>query len=695
MSDPSLGLTMLGLIVAAIMMGYPTAFTLMGLGLVFGFIAFWTPGGHWWQNKIFDLVAQRTYGVMTNDTLLSVPLFVFMGYIMERAALVDRMFHSVQLAFRRVPASLAVTTLLVCAFWGIASGIVGAVVVLMGVIAMRPMLKAGYDVKLASGAITAGGTLGILIPPSVMLIVYAAVAGQSIVKLYAAAMLPGFFLTFLYLVYILGWAIINPSIAPKLPPDQYRVKVPDYLLALERGSTRTVVPGLLAAAVRPAMSRVAGGYRIIARDVAALSVPVLLTFGTFTATWWYVVIYNAPEVTTAGVAPTTKATAVPGAPAPTGKATASAPAVPAEDKPQELGAAVSATTTEDKPQELGAAGESDKAAAPVKEGAPEEMTSLREAGKDSSVGQVPAHFYTWFWGLAGFSLLLLLVYFWRMDGEQLEILKELIASVVPLGVLTVIVLAVILFGICTATESAAVGALGAMYLAVMSRYQKQVWWWSLVGFIIGISLGWYEGEDWASLVVAGSIAGTLVGTVVPGLWYLRVSPELRRNMKESTFLTAKTTAMVCWLFVGSALFSAVFALHGGQSLIERWVLSMNLSPLGFQILAQAIIFLLGWPLEWTEIIVIFCPIFIPLLAHFNVDPILFGTMVAVNLQAAFLSPPVAMSAFYLKGVSPKHVTLNQIFAGMMPYMIIVLLCLVFMYIWPGMTLWLPEFLYGK
>ena len=227
MSDPALGLTMLGLIVVAIMMGFPTAFTLMGLGMIFGYIAFLDPGQHWWNNRIFDLIVQRTYGVMTNDTLLSVPLFVFMGYIMERAALVDRMFHAVQLAFRRVPASLAVTTMLVCAFWGIASGIVGAVVILMGVIAMRPMLNAGYDVRLASGAITAGGTLGILIPPSVMLIVYAAVAGQSIVKLYAAAMLPGFFLTFLYLVYILGWAMINPKIAPKLSPDQYRVTVPD------------------------------------------------------------------------------------------------------------------------------------------------------------------------------------------------------------------------------------------------------------------------------------------------------------------------------------------------------------------------------------------------------------------------------------------------------------------------------------
>jgi TRAP-type mannitol/chloroaromatic compound transport system permease large subunit len=689
---------MLGLIVVAIMMGYPTAFTLMGLGLVFGFIAFWIPGAHWWQNRIFDLVAQRTYGVMTNDTLLSVPLFVFMGYIMERAALVDRMFHSVQLAFRRVPASLAVTTLLVCAFWGIASGIVGAVVVLMGVIAMRPMLNAGYDVKLASGAITAGGTLGILIPPSVMLIVYAAVAGQSIVKLYAAAMLPGFFLTFLYLVYILGWAIINPKIAPKLPPDQFRVEVPDYLRALERGRTRTVVPGLIAAAFRPVLARGAD-YRILARDLAALSVPIMLTVGTFAATWWYVVIYNAPEVVTATVSPATKATSVASAPAPAkplAGTPAAPPTAPAEQKPQELGAATTSATTEEQPQELGAAGESEKSAAPVRtDGAPEEMTSLREVGKDTGAGQVPAHFYQWFWGFAAFSALLLLIYFWRMDGEQLQILKELIASVVPLGVLTVIVLAVILFGICTATESAAVGALGAMYLAVMARYQKQVWWWSLVGFIIGFSLGWYEGEDWASLLVAGSIGGTLVGTVVPGLWYLRVSPELRRNLKESTFLTAKTTAMVCWLFVGSALFSAVFALHGGQSLIERWVLSMNLSPLGFQILAQLIIFLLGWPLEWTEIIVIFCPIFIPLLSHFNIDPILFGTMVAVNLQAAFLSPPVAMSAFYLKGVSPKHVTLNQIFAGMMPYMIIVLICLVFMYIWPGMTLWLPEFLYGK
>ena len=412
MSDPSLGLTMLMLIVVAIMMGFPTAFTLMGLGMVFGYIAFWVPGQHWYDNRIFDLIVQRTYGVMTNDTLLSIPLFVFMGYIMERAALVDRMFHSVQLAFRRVPASLAVTTLLVCAFWGIASGIVGAVVVLMGVIAMRPMLNAGYDVKLASGAITAGGTLGILIPPSVMLIVYAAVAGQSIVKLYAAAMLPGFFLTFLYLVYILGWAIINPKIAPKLRPDQYRVAVPEYLQRLERGQARRVVGGLIAAAFRPGVLRGATGpagrpvgYRAIVNNLLALSVPLLLTVGTFGTTWWYVVIYNAPEAAATAAAPTATTRAAAVVPAPT----APQPVAPAEDRPQELGDAGSATEPVETPRKA--------------EGPPEEMTSVRDPTAVSGAGKIPARFYAWFSGLAAVSGLLLFIYFWRMDGEQLEVLR--------------------------------------------------------------------------------------------------------------------------------------------------------------------------------------------------------------------------------------------------------------------------------
>jgi TRAP-type mannitol/chloroaromatic compound transport system permease large subunit len=413
-------------------------------------------------------------------------------------------------------------------------------------------------------------------------------------------------------------------------------------------------------------------------------VPLALTAGTFAATWWYVVVYNA--------APAAQVVTEPKAPGVT------APQAVMET-PQELSPAAppdASGSAEQQPQELGQA-ETTIAESEAPPGAadapPEEMGSVGESGV-AGVGKVPAHFYPWFWGLGAFFALLLGLYYWQMDGEKFEILKELSASVVPLGVLTFVVLAVILFGICTATESAAIGALGAMYLAVMAKYQRQVLWWSLVGAIISIALGWWEGETFASLLVSASLGGTFLGTVVPGVLNLRTSPELRTNIKQATFLTAKTTAMVCWLFIGSALFSAVFALHGGQGLIERWVLGMNLSPVGFLIISQLIIFLLGWPLEWTEIIVIFCPIFIPLLGHFKVDPILFGTMVAVNLQAAFLSPPVAMSAFYLKGVAPKHVTLNQIFAGMMPYMIIVCICLVFMYIWPGMTLWLPEFLYG-
>jgi TRAP-type mannitol/chloroaromatic compound transport system permease large subunit len=673
---------MLGLIVIAIMMGFPTAFTLMGLGMFFGFLAFWVSGQHWYDNRVFDLMVQRTYGVMVNDTLLSVPLFVFMGYIMERAALVDRMFHSVQLAFRRVPASLAVTTLLVCAFWGIASGIVGAVVVLMGVIAMRPMLNAGYDVRLASGAITAGGTLGILIPPSVMLIVYAAVAGESIVKLYAAAMLPGFFLTFLYLAYILGWAILNPKIAPKLPEGQYRTQVPEWLQRLERGSSRRVIGGLILAVFRPGIlqrgqthERATVGYGLVLKNLLAAMVPLALTVSSFGVAWWYVTIYNAPAVATAVTTPA-------------GGTLVAPPASTQAEKPQELG------TPEEKPQELGAGEsvESTESSRPV-DAPPEQMGSLAEPPSASGAGQISEHFYAWFWGFAALAAVLLAIYYWRMDGDQLEVLKELVVSVVPLGVLTVVVLAVILFGITTATESAAIGALGALYLAVMAKFPGQVWCWSLVGGIIGVVLGWARG-DFVTLLVSGSLGAVFAGTVFPWIWGLRTSIDLWENLKQSVFLTAKTTAMVCWLFIGSALFSGVFALHGGQGLIERWVLGMNLSPLGFLIMAQLIIFLLGWPLEWTEIIVIFCPIFIPLLSHYQVDPVLFGTMVAVNLQAAFLSPPVAMSAFYLKGVSPPHVTLNQIFAGMMPYMLIVVLCLVCMYVWPGMTLWLPEFLYG-
>ena len=441
-----IGLLMLGLIVVAIMLGFPTAFTLMGLGMIFGFYSFYKPGQPIYENSILDLMVQRTYGVMTNDVLISIPLFVFMGYIIERANIIDKLFRSMQLALKHVPGSLAVATIITCAVFATATGIVGAVVTLMGLLALPAMLRAGYDVKLSAGAITAGGCLGILIPPSVMLILYGATAGVSVVKLYAGAFLPGVLLAALYVVYVIARAILDPKLAPKLPSEE-------------------------------------------------------------------------------------------------------------------------------------------------------------------------------------------------SDVPFFDVVKMLITSFFPLTVLILGVLGSIVFGLATPSEAAAIGSLGGLLLAI--GYRQLTW----------------------------------------------------QRMKESVFLTARTSAMVCWLFVGSALFSAVFALLGGQEVINNWVLSLGLTKVQFLLLSQAIIFLLGWPLEWTEIIVIFMPIFIPLLAHFQIDPLFFGILVALNLQTAFLSPPVAMAAFYLKGVAPPHVTLNQIFAGMMPFMVIQVFAMFLLYVWPEIALWLPNYIY--
>ena len=670
MSDPALGLLMLALIVVVIMMGFPTAFTLMGLGMVFGFSTFYDPSQPWFDNKIFNLMVQRTFGAMTNDTLLSIPLFVLMGYVMERGALVDKMFHSVQLAFRRLPGSLAVTTLVICTFWGIASGLVGAVVVLMGVIAMRPMLNAGYDTRLAAGVITAGGTLGILIPPSVMIIVYAAVAGQSVVKLYAAAMFPGFFLALLYLVYVIGWVLIDPKVAPKLPPEQLRAPVSPWVQHVSHQYSHRMLPALLSAVLFPARALGAGGAQLglswfkLFKSLLMSLVPLIMAAITLGAAWWYVVIYSQAENRAAETAVSASAAA-------SGPATATTERTGVQEPPASGGGVQEPPGAEGVKEPPGAAGGvqeppgasqgvqeppgaettagvqeppgSDGAKAPpgAEEDAPLQALGDGDTSNAPHTEPVPESFYTGFVITCLFTLGLLAWYYKNFDAEQYEILDMLVRSVMPLGVLTLVVLGVILLGITTATESAAVGAAGAFIMA------------------------------WAS----------------GGLTFDRV--------KEAVYLTAKTTSMVCWLFVGSALFSAVFAILGGQRLVEEWVMALNLSPIQFMLLSQAIIFILGWPLEWTEIIVIFVPIFLPLLAHFQIDPMLWGVLVFVNLQAAFLSPPVAMSAFYLKGVSPPHVTINQIFAGMMPYMLIVIVCMVLMYIWPQLTLWLPNYLYGR
>lgn len=439
LSDPALGILMLVLFLVFLMLGFPIAFTLMALGVGFGYI---TRG-----DTVFQLFVQRTYSVMANDVLISIPLFLFMGYVVERANILDRLFRAIQLAAGWVPGSLAVATLITCAMFATATGIVGAVVTLMGLLAFPAMLRAGYDTKIAAGVVCAGGCLGILIPPSVMLILYGATAGVSVVKLYAAAFIPGLMLTSLYIAYVVIRAMLNPAIAPKLPPQE----------------------------------------------------------------------------------------------------------------------------------------------------------------RASSVG---------------------------------EIILALATSFFPLAVLISGVLGAIVFGIATPSEAAAVGAAGSILLAVAYR-----------SFSI-------------------------------------------TKLKESVFLTARASAMVCWLFVGSAVFSAVFALLGGQQVVENFVLSLNLGTIGFMLLTQAIIFVLGWPLEWTEIIVIFLPIFLPLLDNFGVDPIFFGVLVALNLQTSFLSPPVAMAPFYLKGVAPKNVSIEQIFSGVMPFLYIVILSMILLYLFPGIALWLPNALYG-
>ncbi|MCS6892436.1 MAG: TRAP transporter large permease subunit [Rhodovarius sp.] len=440
MSDAALGLTQLLLFLFFIMLGFPIAFTLMAMGLFFGYLGM--------GERIFDLLIQRTYAVMSSDVLISVPLFVFMGYIIERANILDRLFRALQMASGNIPGSLAVATLATCALFATATGIVGAVVTLMGLLAFPAMLRAGYDVKLAAGVVCAGGCLGILIPPSIMLILYGATAGVSVVQLYAAAFLPGLFLASLYVAYAIGIAILKPEVAPRLPPDQ--VNVP---------------------------------------------------FGV--------------------------------------------------------------------------------------------------------------------------------------------ILLNLLTSFFPLATLIALVLGAILMGLATPSEAAAMGSLGAIILAIA-----------------------YRAFTWDKL-------------------------------KESVFLTARTSAMVCWLFIGSFIFSSVFGYLGGQSVVEEFVKNLPLNTFTFMVLAQAIIFILGWPLEWTEIIIIFVPIFLPLLDDFGVDPLFFGILIALNLQTSFLSPPVAMSAFYLKGVAPRHVRLEDIFRGCMPFIFIVVLTMLLVYLFPPLVTWLPDLLYGQ
>ena len=445
MTDPQVAMLMLSLFIFLVLLGFPIAFTLIAMGVGFGYYAYFQ-ADNLFNNQIFYLLNQNTYSVMENDVLVAIPLFLFMGYVVERANIVNRLFFSLQLATRHLPGSMAVAALATCAIFATASGIIGAVVTLMGLLAFPAMVKAGYHRGFASGVICAGGTLGILIPPSIMLIVYAAIAELSPLRLYAAAIFPGFLLAGFYMVYVVTRAFFNPSLAPK----------------------------------------------------------------------------------------------------------------------------------------------------PIEEEVPPSRV----------------------------------------------ILLQLLTSFVPLALLILTVLGSILLGLATPAEAAAIGAFGGLLLAFCYK-----------------SLNW-------------------------------------KTLKQSIFLTAKTTAMVCWLFVGSWTFASVFSYLGGHAIIEHWILAMNLEPWQFLVLVQLIIFLLGWPLEWTEILIIFVPIFLPMLDAFGVNPYFFAMLVALNLQTSFLTPPMAMAAYYLKGVVGDEIELIEIFKSIMPYLAIVIFTMVLMYNFPGIALYLPDYFFG-
>ncbi len=666
-----LGLMMLALVVVAIMMGFPTAFTLMGMGMIFTWLAYEEN-----TTKTLDLMVQSAFKVMSNDVLISIPLFVFMGYLVERANLIEKLFRSLHLSLARVPGSLAVATLFTSAVFATATGIVRAVGTLMGLLALPQMLKGGYDVRLSAGAITAGGCLGILIPPSVMLIVYGATAGVSVVQLYAGAFFPGIMLAGLYILYVILVAKLKPEMAPPLSEQARFVPLPPLTQQISDAVSNRALPALIKALKGSRNVNVPAGY--IVKELFITLLPALL-FAFIAFMSWRVATaplevdgmpagmdssggmmsLESPSGSAGGLAEPPSAGGGLAEPPSSGGGLAEPPAArsglaepPGAGGLSEPPGAQSAGVQEPP----GAAGgvQEPPGAAGVKEppaaggvqeppgaavGAPSSATSSGggSSGAMPEPERRPASMSFWI-GL-GIGAVALVAFYGIMSFQRLEVFKMLLSSFFPLVVLILSVLGSIVFGLATPTEAAAVGAFGGFVLA--AAYKQ------------------------------------LTLSVV----------------KESVFLTAKTSAMVCWLFVGSAIFSAAFALLGGQELVEKWVMSMNLTKTEFLILSQVIIFILGWPLEWTEIIVIFMPIFIPLLDDFGVDPLFFGLLVALNLQTAFLSPPVAMAAFYLKGVSPPHVTLNQIFAGMLPFMGIQVVAIVLLYNFPAIGMWLPQVLY--
>jgi tripartite ATP-independent transporter DctM subunit len=436
-SPEILGLVLLAALLTGIFVGFPIAFTLIILSIVFGYIGF--------GDTVFYLMVFQTIGLMKEETLAAVPLFIFMGHILEQAGLMERLFNAFRLILAPMRGSLYLGVLFTSTIFATATGIIGASVTVMGLMAAPAMIKAGYDAKLSAGSIAAGGTLGILIPPSVMLVVMGPIVGVSIVQLFAAAVVPGVLLSGLYIAYALIRSFINPTLGPPLPKEE----------------------------------------------------------------------------------------------------------------------------------------------------------------RATSYGQI---------------------------------IREFLAGIVPLAVIIFAALGSIIAGLATPTEAAALGASGATLLTLC--YGKLNYW----------------------------------------------------VLRDAALKTLETSSLVLFLAVASNIYGAVFTRLGTSTMLANALLALPVPPLAMLALLMLVIFLLGWPLEWPAIIFIFLPIFVPVVQALKFDLLWFSTLVAVNLQTAFLSPPVAMAAYYLKAVAPKW-ELSDIYRGMLDFMILQMIGLVLLFFFPQIALWLPNLLY--
>ncbi len=562
LSKPTIGLIMLGAMLFVIFIGFPISFTLIFLGFVFGI---------WGSNfKLTTLLLTlNTNSTMLNDQLMAVPLFVLMGIVMEAAGLMERLFASIQMIMARVRGALFIAVLIVSTIFAAATGIVGASVTLLGIMAGATMSRSGYNVQLAAGTITAGGTLGILIPPSIMLIVMGPVLEVSTLDLFRGAFIPGAILASLYLVYTLGRCWLNPELGPVLPEEDqpstskfYGAEVALICLGILTvcrvfglslgGAFGAVMPfgGLIVLAVAVAVAHAA--YRRL--NVLRIVLPIAVLFH------FYMIVANM----------------------------------------------------------------GDDGALPV-----------------------------WSTIFAAFTLLLAFlarpIYSAEADGGFYfsELWDEFFAGLMPPTILISFALGSILLGLATPAEAAAMGAFGAILLSL--AYRK---------------------------------------FTIPSFF-------------DSLVKALEITVLIMFLVAASNFFGAQFSALGTPKMMTELLLGLEMSPYLILLLVMALIFLLGWPLEWVPIVLIVVPILLPTVQALDVYGlerydlmVWFGILVAVNLQTAWLSPPVALSAYFLKGVVPNW-DLKDIYLGMMQFMLVQLFGLILLFIFPQLVLWLPAFMSGN